>query len=75
MSDSTKDTKKETKYINAKRRGFLQGSAVAGGAIATGAVNASTTEIVESVEPAKPTGHAGYRVTDKVRRYYQRARF
>jgi len=66
---------KSTKYINAKRRGFLQGSVVAGGAVAAGAVDAAAIEKVEPVEPAKPTGHAGYKETDKVRRYYQRARF
>ncbi len=66
---------KKTKYIDAKRRGFMQGSVVAGGAVATGAVDAAVTTTEEVVEPVKPQGHAGYRLTDKVRRYYQRARF
>jgi len=69
---------KKTKYIDAKRRGFMQGSVVAGGAVATGAVNAAisdTGDLNEQVAPAKTAGHAGYRLTDKVRRYYQRARF
>ncbi len=67
---------KDTKFINAKRRGFLQGSVVAGGAVATGAatkVSAATPE--EKPLAEKTAGHAGYRLTDKVRRYYQRARF
>lgn len=66
---------KPTKYINAKRRGFLQGSVVAGGVVATGAAEAVTSDAVETVQPAKAEGHAGYKLTDKVRRYYQRARF
>jgi len=66
---------KKTKYIDAKRRGFMQGSVVAGGAVATGAVNAATDEPIETVAPAKTDTHAGYKLTDKVRRYYQRARF
>lgn len=66
---------KQSKFINAKRRGFLQGSVVAGGAVATGAVEASIDTPVEIVEPTKTEGHAGYKLTDKVRRYYQRARF
>jgi len=69
---------KKTNYIDAKRRGFMQGSVVAGGAVVTGAVNAAVDEPakpIESAAPAKTAGHAGYRLTDKVRRYYQRARF
>jgi len=69
---------KKTKYINAKRRGFIQGSVVAGGAVATGAVDAAVgngDDSGEGVSESKIAGHAGYRLTDKVRRYYQRARF
>ncbi len=69
---------KKTKYIDAKRRGFIQGSVVAGGAVATGAVEAavdSGDDLAEGVDKSKTAGHAGYRLTDKVRRYYQRARF
>jgi len=65
----------EKKFINAKRRGFLQGSVVAGGAVATGAAEAAVDSTVEAVEPVKTKGHAGYRLTDKVKRYYERARF
>jgi len=66
---------KSTKYINAKRRGFLQGSVVAGGAVATGVATAATDETAEKPQTVQPEGHAGYKLTDKVRRYYQRARF
>jgi len=66
---------KKTKYIDAKRRGFMQGSVVAGGAVATGAVDAAVTEVEEVAVPVKTEKHAGYKLTDKVRRYYQRARF
>jgi len=66
---------KKTKFINAKRRGFLQGSVVAGGAVATGAAEASVTNPDEIVAPAKTAGHAGYKLTDKVKRYYERARY
>ncbi len=66
---------KKTKYINAKRRGFMQGSVVAGGAVAAGVATAAETVEEAPEEPSKTAGHAGYRLTDKVRRYYQRARF
>ena len=66
---------KKTKYIDAKRRGFIQGSVVAGGVVATGAVDAVEITAEEIVQPSKTEGHAGYKLTDKVRRYYQRARF
>lgn len=65
------------KFIDARRRGFLQGAAVVTGAAATGAVGAA----VEPATPAEPvttddrSGDAGYRLTDKVREYYARARF
>jgi len=49
---------KKTKFIDAKRRGFMQGSIVAGGAVATGAVDAATDDLVEEAAPAKNTGHA-----------------
>ncbi len=69
---------KKTKYIDAKRRGFMQGSVVAGAttaAVATGAVNASDLTDETPAAPSNTEGHAGYKLTDKVRRYYQRARF
>ncbi|MBX2837960.1 MAG: twin-arginine translocation signal domain-containing protein [Gammaproteobacteria bacterium] len=63
------------KFINAKRRGFLQGSAVATGAAATGAVSAETIVPEMNLDEAKPAKHAGYRKTDKVRTYYAKARY
>lgn len=66
---------KKTKFINAKRRGFIQGSVVAGGAVATGAAEAAADAAIETAEPSKTEGHAGYRLTDKVKRYYKMARF
>ena len=68
--------KKKPKMINAKRRGFLQGSAIAGAAAATGAASADVLEAEPTDSLKKDTSkHAGYRVTDKVRKYYAKARF
>lgn len=66
---------KKAKFIDAKRRGFLQGSVVAGGAVATGAAQAVTDTPIEITEPVETKTHAGYRLTDKVKRYYEKARF
>jgi len=66
---------KKSKFIDAKRRGFMQGSVVAGAAVATGAAEASIDAPVESVQPSKTEGHAGYRLTENVKRYYKKARF
>lgn len=66
---------KETKFINAKRRGFLQGTAVATGAAATGAVSAETLTAPAPIEVTDTSKHAGYKKTDKVRTYYAKARF
>jgi nitrous oxide reductase len=65
----------ESKFINAKRRGFLQGSAVATGAAATGAVSAESFTPVAPLETTQTSKHAGYKKTDKVRTYYSKARF
>ena len=66
--------KKEPSFINAKRRGFLQGAAVASGAVATGtAVSAETLEpSVDVIQPVK--GHKGYEENEYRKRYYARAR-
>lgn len=66
--------KKEPKFINAKRRGFLQGAAVASGAVASGA--AVSSEVLEvEVEALPPeNGHKGYENNEYVKRYYARAR-
>ena len=66
--------KKEPNFINAKRRGFLQGAAVAGGTAASGvAVSSEVFEVeAEAIQPK--TGHKGYERNDYVKRYYERAR-
>ena len=62
-----------TKYIDAKRRGFLQGAVVATGAAAGGgALAAEPLEV--PVPGAEPKADAGYRETDHVRAYYAAAR-
>ncbi len=66
---------KPTKFINAKRRGFLQGSVAAGAAAATGAASANTLAPEIEVEVNAAGKHAGYKETEKVRRYYKAARF
>jgi len=68
--------KKQTRFIDAKRRGFLKGAAVASTAAATGTAAASTTLDAELVPaPESTTESKGYRLTDHVRTYYDRARF
>ena len=66
--------KKEPSFINAKRRGFLQGAAVASGAVASGAaVSAEVLEsVVDVVQPLK--GNKGYEDNEYRQRYYARAR-
>ena len=67
----------KTKYIDAKRRGFLAGAAVAGGAAATGAARAVGAPAPDAPGPEAPVApeSRGYRVTEHVRRYYEKARF
>lgn len=72
-------TDKQTpKFINAKRRGFLQGAVVAGGAATTGAAlsGEALAEGIEKVEinDAQTAGKKGYERTEHVNRYYARAR-
>ena len=72
-------TDKQTpKFINARRRGFLQGAVVAGGAATTGAA-LSGEALVEGIErieidDGQTTGKKGYERTEHVSRYYARAR-
>ena len=65
------------KFIDAKRRGFLQGAAVAGGVAATGAAAAS--DVIEnagdSSAPDTVANGKGYELTDHVKKYYAKARF
>ena len=67
------DSDRSTTFIDAKRRGFLQGATLAGAAAATGVgVAAPLPEpVVDGVEPKRD---AGYRETDHVRAYYAAAR-
>ncbi len=73
-------TDKQTpKFINAKRRGFLQGAVVAGGAATAGAAlsGEALADGIDNVEidEGQPTGKKGYERTEHVSRYYSRARF
>ncbi len=64
------------RFIDARRRGFLAGGAAAGAAAVTGVAEAAPA-VRESAAPAKPearTPDAGYRLTDHVRTYYDKAR-
>ncbi len=66
------------KLINARRRTFLQSSALLTAASAGAATTAvaSTTSTENLQQPADEIkGSAGYKETDRVRRYYKMARF
>jgi hypothetical protein len=66
--------KKEPGFINAKRRGFLQGAAVASGAVASGAaVSSEVFEVEVDVQQAEK-GDKGYEDNEYIKRYYARAR-
>ena len=70
MSDT-----KTPRFINAKRRGFLQGAAVAGGAVAGGVAAASETLTPEAAPELPVVESKGYKRNEYVSRYYARARF
>jgi len=78
MTDSTQNdkTKNAPAFIDANRRGFLQGAAVAGGAAATGvATSVASSEVeVEALADDKISAK-GYELTDHIKKYYKRARF
>jgi len=66
---------KKTRFIDANRRGFMQKSAVIGGAAVSGAaVTGVQADAGVTPEKASPAS-AGYQLTDKVREYYRKARF
>ena len=67
--------KKDKKFINAKRRGFMQGAAVAGAATVTGVATtaAQAAELDDVV--VKPESGDRYKDSDYVRAYYRSARF
>ncbi|MEE9333193.1 MAG: twin-arginine translocation signal domain-containing protein [Granulosicoccaceae bacterium] len=70
------ESKKKPKMIDAKRRGFLQGSAMVGTVAATGVASADLLETAGAKSLKQNTSkHAGYRETDHVREYYAKARF
>lgn len=78
MSDSPQTSKRKTgrSFINANRRGFLQGAAVASGAAATGVATtvAGSDVSVDDADNAVAESK-GYELTDHIREYYKRARF
>lgn len=66
---------KKPKFIDAKRRGFMQGATVAGAAAAAGVASsaADAVEIEPVLETNKPKDR--YQESDYVRAYYRNARF
>ena len=74
MSDEQDKNSSDTTFINANRRGFLQGAAVASGVAVTGVAIAADPINERPVEPTTPVGNKGYELTDYVKKYYQRAR-
>ena len=77
MNDKPDDKTETPKFINAKRRGFLQGAAVATGAAAGGVAVAASSIAEDDSQPAiEPVAdNKGYELTDHVKKYYRRARF
>lgn len=78
MSDTPENSKANTDpaFINANRRGFLQGAAVASGAAATGVATAvASTDTVLDNATDMTAESKGYELTDHIRKYYKRARF
>lgn len=67
--------KKTPKFIDAKRRGFMQGATVASAAAVAGV--ASTAADAIEIEPvaAKKISGDRYQESDYVRAYYRNARF
>lgn len=73
MSDTQDEKQSKPAFINANRRGFLQGAAVAGGVAASGVATAGSTDIPAD-QPATVVGSKGYELNDYVKKYYKRAR-
>jgi len=69
-----KETKKP-KFIDAKRRGFMQGAAAAGAATAAGAASTSAQALEIETVIEKPESGDRYQETDYSRAYYRNARF
>ena len=81
MSQSPTDTDPATEaaepvFIDARRRGLLQGAALAAVAGGAGALaGAAHAAPAAPDEPQAATeGHRGYQLTDHVREYYAKAR-
>lgn len=72
-------SKKPTKFIDAKRRGFMQGAAVAGvtAGVATAAGAASTSAQADNLPEidVTPKSTDRYAKNDYVKAYYRNARF
>ena len=67
--------RKTSDAVQTGRRGFLKQVAVAGGVLGVGlSLNAGTAAATPQVRPAeRPSKRPGYRETDHVRRYYEKA--
>lgn len=66
----------KTRFIDARRRGFLKGGAAVAGAGVTG--QSLANGLAEEPAPVRKTlapKSAGYRETEHVREYYARARY
>lgn len=66
----------DTAFIDARRRGFLQGAVVAGGAAVAGIATAGDDDVHEEIagSGADAPASSGYRLTEHVRDYYATAR-
>ncbi len=75
MNKKAKSSNADPVFINANRRGFMQGAAVASGVAATGvasAIESTDAALDEKIDVA--SGNKGYELNDYVRRYYKRLR-
>jgi len=76
MSDKTASkAARPASFINARRRGFLQGAAVAGSAAVAGPALAEADIVSPTALDSEITVPTGYRETDHIREYYAKARF
>ncbi|MFK8082431.1 MAG: twin-arginine translocation signal domain-containing protein [Granulosicoccus sp.] len=75
MSDKRDTAAKKPAFINANRRGFMQGAALASGVAATGVTVAADSPEVQADQAGQPVNGKGYELTDHIRKYYKRARF
>jgi len=73
MNDKQEEKAVTPAFINADRRGFLQGAAVTGGVAVTGVGTASDIA-VQAETPVLSTQDKGYELNDYVKKYYKRAR-